>query len=205
MIYTQYKPTAKDLSEKFADFLQYDTIPHLKHAFSLMGRRFIGQPRKLQIANGIARYVREHPLDVLHRCDSVTLMNIKKMVEMGKGSCITIGEPNVYDLQIQEMELVLTYDDIANGCTELYLLDELHDLFAPHIEEAYRQPSDVLQQDMIDHMQKMAEEIKASDNPEKKMKEFLLEAMMYQLSFGIHDIKTSHARQLHTLQKTAHG
>ncbi|MBO5624816.1 MAG: hypothetical protein J5953_03375, partial [Prevotella sp.] len=105
MIYTDKKPTSKDLSEPFAVFLQWDTVAHLKEAFSQMGRRFIGQPKKSQIANGIARYVSEHPLDVLHKCKSDTLMYIKKMIEMGKGSCITIGEPNVYNLQIQKMEL----------------------------------------------------------------------------------------------------
>ena len=65
MIYVTWEPTASDLSEKFSDFLMYNTVASLKESFSLMGRRFIGQPRKLQIANGIARYDREHPLEVL--------------------------------------------------------------------------------------------------------------------------------------------
>lgn len=197
MIYNSKQPTALDLSEKFSDFLQYDTVAHMKEAFSLMGRRFIGQPRKAQVAYGIAKYVREHPLDVLHKCESDTLMYIKKMIEMGKGSCITIGEPKIYDLQIQKMELVLTYYDKKNNTTELYLLDELHDTFAPHIDEAYKNPSEVLQSDMVKHLQGLADEIKSADNPEAKMKELLLEAMMYQLFFGIDEIKNAHARQLH--------
>ena len=162
-----------------------------------MGRRFIGQPRKAQVAYGIAKYVREYPLDVLHKCESDTLMYIKKMIEMGKGSCITIGEPKIFNLQIQKMELVLTYYDKKNNATELYLLDELHDIFAPHIDEAYKNPSEVLQSDMVKHLQEFADEIKSADNPEAKMKELLLEAMMYQLFFGIDEIKNAHARQLH--------
>ena len=63
MIYNSKQPTALDLSEKFSDFLQYDMVAHMKEAFSLMGRRFIGQLRKVQVAYGIAKYVREHPLD----------------------------------------------------------------------------------------------------------------------------------------------
>lgn len=195
MIFNKKRPTDTDLSEKYSDFLQYDTIPHLKKAFSLMGRRFIGQPRKVQIANGIARYVREHPLEVLQKCESDTLMYIKKMIEMGKGSHITIGEPNIYDLQIQEMELVLTYFD--KNQTELYLLDELHDIFAPHIDEAYRNPSDVLQKDMVKFLQEMAEEIKGAADPEAKKNELLCEAMMYQLALGIDSIINAHAKILH--------
>ena len=173
MIYTSYLPTTIDLSEKFADFLMHDTVANMKSAFSLMGRRFIGQPRKQQVANGIAKYVREHPLDVLRKCESDTLMYIKKMVEMGKGSNIIIGEPDIYHLQIQKMELVLTYFNKKDNQTELYLLDELHDIFAPHIDEAYKKPSEVLQKDMVKYLEQMAAEIKAADDPDARMKELL--------------------------------
>ena len=151
----------------------HDTVANMKSAFSLMGRRFIGQPRKQQVANGIAKYVREHPLDVLRKCESDTLMYIKKMVEMGKGSNIIIGEPDIFHLQIQKMELVLTYFNKKDNQTELYLLDELHDIFAPHIDEAYKKPSEVLQKDMVKYLEQMAAEIKAADDPDAKMKELL--------------------------------
>ena len=157
MIFTDKKPTAVELADSFADFLMYDTVVHQKEAFSQMGRRFIGQPKKRQVANGIAKYVKEHPLDVLHKCNADTLMYIKKMIEMGKGSCITIGEPNIFDHQLQKMELVLTYYDKKAKTTELYLLDELHDFFAPHIEEAYRNPSPTLQADMLKGLEDMKE------------------------------------------------
>ena len=173
MIYTSKKPTSQDLSEPFAVFLQWDTVAHLKEAFSLMGRRFIGQPKKSQIANGIARYVSEHPLDVLQKCKADSLMYIKKMIEMGKGSCITLEKPDVYDLQIQDMELVLTYNDKSKGSTELYLLDELHDIFAPHIDEAYRHPSPTLQDDMLkglEDLKNIAEGCKTEDDFLKKLK-----------------------------------
>ena len=157
MIFTDKKPTAVELADSFADFLMYDTVVHQKEAFSQMGRRFIGQPKKRQVANGIAKYVKEHPLDVLHKCNADTLMYIKKMIYMGKGSCITIGEPNIFDHQLQKMELVLTYYDKKAKTTELYLLDELHDIFAPHIEEAYRNPSPTLQADMLKGLEDMKE------------------------------------------------
>ena len=112
MIFTSKKPTSIDLSEKFDEFLAYDIIANLKDSFSLMGRRFMGQPRKSQIVKGIAKYVREHPLDVLHKCDSETLMYISQMIKMGKGSNISFGEPFVRGRQIQRMNLVLTYDNM---------------------------------------------------------------------------------------------
>ena len=174
MIFSHKKPTSSDLSEPFSDFLKWDTVAHMKEAFSLMGRRFIGQPKKAQVANGIAKYVREHPLDVLHKCKSDTLMYIKKMIEMGKGSCITIGEPNIYNLQIQAMELVLTYYDKTNNSTEFYLLDELHDIFAPHIEEAYKNPSPVLEADMLkglEDLKGIAEGCKTSEEFIRKIKD----------------------------------
>lgn len=173
MVFSPKRPTSSDLSEPFADFLKWDTVAHMKEAFSLMGRRFIGQPKKAQIANGIAKYVREHPLDVLHKCKADTLMYIKKMIEMGKGSCITIGEPNIYNLQIQEMELVLTYYDKSNNSTEFYLLDELHDIFAPHIEEAYKNPSPVLEADMLkglEDLKNIADGCKTEDDFLEKLK-----------------------------------
>ena len=37
MIYNVKRPTPKDLSDDFAEFLQNDTVAHLKEAFSLMG------------------------------------------------------------------------------------------------------------------------------------------------------------------------
>ena len=157
MIYQEGKPDSSDLSEDFAEFLQYDTVHNLKKSFGLMGRRFIGQPRKKQIAHGIARYVREHPLDVLHQCAADTLMFIQEMIKKGKGSNVIIGEPHVCDMQIQRMNLVLTYYNALNRNTELYLLDELHDLFAPHIEEAYHHPSDTLQADMVKGLEDLAE------------------------------------------------
>ena len=196
MIYTSYLPNSIDLSEKFADFLMHDTVANMKSAFSLMGRRFIGQPRKQQVANGIAKYVREHPLDVLHKCESDTLMYIKKMVEMGKGSNIIIGEPDIFHLQIQKMELVLTYFNKKDNQTELYLLDELHDIFAPHIDEAYKKPSEVLQKDMVKYLEQMAAEKKAADDSDARMKELLCEGMMYQLFFGLDSIKNAHAQKL---------
>jgi len=174
MIYNVKRPTPKDLSDDFAEFLQNDTVAHLKEAFSLMGRRFIGQPRKVQVAKGIARYVREHPLDVLHKCDAETLMYIHKMVEMGKGSRITIGQPKICNLKIQRMGFVLTYFDKVNNWTEFYLLDELHDIFAPHIAEAYKNPSETIEADMVkglEDLKDIADGCKTSEEFIRKIKE----------------------------------
>ena len=52
------------------------------------------------------------PTDVLHKCDSETLMYISQMIKMGKGSNISFGEPFVRGRQIQCMNLVLTYDNM---------------------------------------------------------------------------------------------
>ena len=189
MIFTDRKPTTADFSEKYAEYLMYDTVQNLKESFRLMGRRFIGQPRKIQVANGIARYVREHPLDVLHKCNAETLMYIKKMLEMGKGSCITIGQPIVRGRQIQQMNLVLTYDDMKEYVTEFYMLDELHDIFAPHIDEAYKNPSPTLQEDMLkglEDMRKIAEGCKTEEDFLKKLKATIPEIDFDEL-FGEND------------------
>ena len=185
MIYTSYIPNSIDLSEKFADFLMHDTVANMKSAFSLMGRRFIGQPRKQQVANGIAKYVREHPLDVLHKCESDTLMYIKKMVEMGKGSNIIIGEPDIYHLQIQKMELVLTYFNKKNNQTELYLLDELHDIFAPHIDEAYKKPSEVLQKDMVKYLEEITFKVQLDNTPIYRTFKVIDRCSMFELNMLI--------------------
>ena len=174
MLTIDHIPTHRDLSEAFTEFLRHDTVANLKQAFSLMGRRFVGQPRKEQVAVGIAKYVREHPLDVLHKCNSESLMYIQKMIQMGKGSCITIGEPFVRGQQIQQMDLVLTYDDRINLHTEFYLLDDLHDLFAPHIDEAYRHPSPILMHEMskaLEDLAGMAKDCKTQDEFLAKFKE----------------------------------
>jgi hypothetical protein len=49
---------------------------------------------------------------------------------------------------------------------------------------------------MIKHFQMMSDEIKSATDPEAKMKEFLTEAMMYQLHMGVNDIKTALINQL---------
>ena len=146
MIYSKIEPT--NLSTPLAFLLEQDTVKNLKHGFSLMGRRFIGQPKKSQICRGIAKYVKEHPLDVLHKLDSVSLLSVKKMLEMGKGSSISVGELGM-SWMIQEMDLVVTYENHFTNVTYIYMPDELHDLFAPHIDEAYKNPSPILQQEML--------------------------------------------------------
>lgn len=43
--------------------------------------------------------------------------------------------------QLQKTNLVVTWENVLDGKSYLYLIDEFHDLFLPHIEEALKHPA----------------------------------------------------------------
>lgn len=184
-----------DLSRPYEEMLEVSTIASLNKAFGMMGRRFVGRPRKAQVVKGIAHYVREHPLDVLHRLHSDSLMYLQQLINQGKGSVFTIEGINLFN-ELQNMHLVLTYEDDARQSTHLFLIDELHDLFAPHIDEAYKHPSVALQKNMVKGLEGLANELHNADDPTKRSQELLIEIMSMRLAHEIKTIRESYPRLL---------
>lgn len=117
------------------DILQVATIDSLNKAFSLMGYRFKGKHRKVQIAKGIVKHIKENPRDVLERLDATSLQHVKELLQKGKGNAIVLDGTQLHT-PLQKMLLVLSYEDTAANKTYIYLINDLYDIFAPVINEA---------------------------------------------------------------------
>lgn len=124
-----------------ADVLEIDTIQNLKEGFGMMGMRFTGKANKAGIVKAYAGYVRQNPVDVLRclRPEELEMMN--EILKQGKGGYVTVEGTELYN-QLQKMNLVLTRENDAANTSDLYLIDELHDLFAPHIDAVMKHPVD---------------------------------------------------------------
>lgn len=129
------------LGISFADLLEVDIIQNLKEGFGMMGMRFAGKPNKAQMVKAYDEYVKGNPADVLRclRPDDLELMN--RILKQGKGGHVTVKGTQIYN-QLQKMNLVVSYEDKRSKTTDLYLIDELYDLFAPHIDEVMKNPVD---------------------------------------------------------------
>ncbi len=125
----------------FAEVLDVETIQNLKEGFGMMGMRFTGKPAKTGIVKAYAAHVKEHPADVLRclRPEELEMMN--GILKQGKGGHVTVKGTGLYN-QLQKMSLAVTREDERTDSSDLYLIDELHDLFAPHIDEVMANPVD---------------------------------------------------------------
>lgn len=125
----------------FAELLDYDIIQNLKEGFGMMGMRFTGKPTKAGIVKAYDEYVKANPADVLRclRPEDMELMD--KILKQGKGGHVTVKGTQIYN-QLQKMNLVITREDKHKNKTDLYLIDELYDLFAPHIDEVMKNSVD---------------------------------------------------------------
>ena len=130
-----------DLAILFADVLNVDTIQNLKEDLGMMGMRFTGKPTKAQIVKTYDKYVKDNPADVLRclRPDELTLMD--NILKQGKGGHVTVKGIELYN-QLQKMNLVVSYEDKNTNTTDIYLIDELHAVFAPHIDNVISNPID---------------------------------------------------------------
>ena len=140
MIRTFEKPDSFALSIEYDNLLQVDTIANLKEGFGLLGMRFTGQPRKVQIASMYAEYVRNNPAEVLQALTAESLNLISQILQQGKGGYVTLDGIELFS-QLQKTNLVVTWENELDDKSYLYLIDEFHDLFAPHIEEALKHPA----------------------------------------------------------------
>lgn len=67
--------------------------------------------------------------------------DIIKNLKQGKGGHVTVKGTQLF-IQLQKMNLVVSHEDKRTKTTDLYLIDELYDLFAPYIVEAMKNPVD---------------------------------------------------------------
>ena len=130
-----------DLSTPFADVLNVDTIQDLKDGLGMMGMRFTGKPTKAHIVKTFDEYVKDNPADVLRclRPEELTLMD--NILKQGRGGHVTVKGIGLFN-QLQKMNLVVSYEDKKSNTTDIYLIDELHAVFAPHIDNVISNPID---------------------------------------------------------------
>lgn len=129
------------LGISFAEVLDIDIIQNLKEGFGMMGMRFTGKPNKAAIVKAYDEYVKTNPADVLRCLRPEELEMVNEILKQGKGGYVTVEGIELYN-QLQKMNLVLTREDEVASTSDLYLIDELHDLFAPHIDAVIKHPVD---------------------------------------------------------------
>ena len=125
----------------FEELLDFDIIQNLKEGFGMMGMRFTGKPTKAGIVKAYDKYVKANPADVLRCLRPEDQELINKLLKQGKGGHVTVRGTQIYN-QLQKMNLVVTHEDKQANVTELFIIDELYELFAPHIENVMKNPVD---------------------------------------------------------------
>ena len=154
------------LGISFAELLDYDIIQNLREGFGMMGMRFTGKPSKAAIKReesqarldypereqarpkvkaGIVKaydeYVKGNPADVLRCLRPEDLQLMSNILKQGRGGHFSVKGTQIYN-QLQKMNLVVSREDKQKDTTDFYVIDELHDLFAPHIDEVKTHPVD---------------------------------------------------------------
>ena len=125
----------------FVELLDFDIIQNLKEGFGMMGMRFTGKPTKAGIVKAYDEYVKANPADVLRCLRPEDLELMDKLLKQDKGGHVTVKGTQLYN-QLQKMNLVVTHEDKQKNVTELFIIDELYELFALHIDEVKKHPVD---------------------------------------------------------------
>lgn len=107
----------------------------------MMGMCFKGKPTKAQIVKMYEQYVKDNPVDVLRCLRPEELSLISNILKQGKGGYVTVKGLELYN-QLQKMNLVVSREDLKSNTTDIYVIDELHTLFAPHIDDVINHPID---------------------------------------------------------------
>lgn len=132
----------------FAELLDFDIIQNLKEGFGMMGMRFTGKLTKAGIVKAYYEYVKGNPADVLRCLRPEDLELMDKLLKQGKGGHVTVKGTQLYN-QLQKMNLVVTHEDKQTDVTELFVIDELYELFVPHIDEVKHHPVDYSDDDSL--------------------------------------------------------
>ena len=125
----------------FAEVLDIDTIQNLREGFGMMGMRFTGKPNKAGIVKAYDEYVKGNSADVLRCLRPEELQIMSNILKQGRGGYFSVKGTQLYN-QLQKMNLVVSREDKQKDTTDFYVIDELHDLFAPHIDEVMAHPVD---------------------------------------------------------------
>ena len=136
------------LGISYAELLDFDIIQNLKEGFGMMGMRFTGKTTKAGIVKAYDEYVKGNPADVLRCLRPEDLELMCKLLKQGKGGHVTVKGTQIYN-QLQKMNLVVTHEDKQTDVTELFIIDELYELFAPHIDEMKNHPVDYSDDDSL--------------------------------------------------------
>jgi len=129
------------LGISFAEILDIDTIQNLREGFGMMGMRFTGKPNKAGIVKAYDEYVKGNSADVLRCLRPEELQIMSNILKQGRGGYFSVKGTQLYN-QLQKMNLVVSREDKQKDTTDFYVIDELHDLFAPHIDEVMAHPVD---------------------------------------------------------------
>ena len=129
------------LGISFAELLDYDIIQNLREGFGMMGMRFMGKPNKAGIVKAYDEYVKGNPADILRCLRPEDLQLMSNILKQGRGGHFSVKGTQIYN-QLQKMNLVVSREDKQKDTTDFYVIDELYDLFAPHIDEAMKNPVD---------------------------------------------------------------
>ena len=93
-------------------------------------------------------YVKGNPAGVLRCLRPENLELMDKLLKQGKGGHVTVKGTQLYN-QLQKMNLVVTHEDKQTDVTELFVIDELYELFVPHIDEVKHHPVDYSDDDSL--------------------------------------------------------
>ena len=129
------------LGISFAEILNIDIIQNLKEGFGMMGMRFTGKSNKAGIVKAYDEYVKGNPADVLRCLRPEEQQLMSNILKQGRGGCFSVKGTQIYN-QLQKMNLVVSREDKRKDTTDFYVIDELYDLFAPHIDEVMTHPVD---------------------------------------------------------------
>ena len=129
------------LGISFAEILDIDTIQNLREGFGMMRIRVPGKPNKAGIVKAYDEYVKGNSADVLRCLRPEELQIMSNILKQGRGGYFSVKGTQLYN-QLQKMNLVVSREDKGKDITFLYIIDELHDLFAPHIDEVMMHPVD---------------------------------------------------------------
>ena len=66
---------------------------------------------------------------------------MNNILKQGRGGHETVKGVGLFN-QLQKMNLVVSREDKKADSTEIYLIDELHAVFAPHIDNVISNPVD---------------------------------------------------------------
>ncbi len=117
------------------DFLAFDSKTNLYKAAKSLGMYGYSQYSKAELVGEIAYYVIEHSYNVLSNLSLESLRLVKELVMCGHGGGIRVPvkeDGNLY--QLQELDLVISFDDDRKDAVPMVMPDDVREAFADCID-----------------------------------------------------------------------